>query len=63
MIRSAGQKTGEKSGVTAYHCESCGAPIDLNHSAVCPYCGTVATSASYGWTLSNIKGISQHTQE
>ena len=62
MIRSVEQKTEKKDGVTTYHCASCGAPIDLNQSAVCPYCGTVAESSVYGWTLSGIKGISQRTE-
>ena len=43
------------------HCPNCGAPIDLNQSAVCAYCGSVLESGSYDWVLSNIKGISQQS--
>lgn len=61
MIRSKGQNSLNAEGVTDYHCQSCGAPMNLSHSAKCEYCGTVATAAEYDWVLSSIKGISQRT--
>lgn len=61
-IRSLGKLTGAVEGVDDKHCPNCGAPIDLNRSAVCDYCGAVVKSGDYDWVVSNIKGISQQTQ-
>ena len=42
-------------------CPSCGAPLDVNASARCPYCGTVITKQQTDWAICAIKGISQRT--
>ena len=60
-IRSLGKTTGAVDGTDDKHCPNCGAPIDLNQSAVCEYCGAVVKSGDYDWVVSNIKGISQQT--
>ncbi len=62
LIRSTGTKTVKNAGVEQLHCQSCGAPIAVNHSAKCEYCGAILTSSRYGWTVSQIQGISQRTQ-
>lgn len=62
LIRSTGTKTEKNAGVEQLHCQSCGAPIAVNHSAKCEYCGAILTSSRYGWTVSQIQGISQRTQ-
>lgn len=43
------------------NCPSCGAPLDINASARCPYCDAVVNQASFDWAISAIKGISQQT--
>lgn len=42
-------------------CPSCGAPLDVNASARCPYCDTVITRQQTDWAVCAIKGISQRT--
>ena len=48
--------------MTDLHCPNCGAPLDVNHSAKCEYCGQVITVDDYDWVISQIKGISQVTK-
>ena len=59
FIRTLGKLTAEDEIVDDKKCPNCGAPLDLNRSAVCEYCGSVVTSGEYGWVVSDIKGISQ----
>ena len=61
FIRTLGKTSGEEGLVDDKHCPNCGAPIDLNRSAVCEYCGSVCTSGDYYWVVSDIKGISQRS--
>ncbi len=63
MIRRKGVLTevGEEGESKAQNCPNCGAPLNVNHSAKCEYCGTVITNSDYDWVLSSIKGISQRT--
>ena len=62
LIRSLEHGTKEKDDVTGLHCPNCGAPLDVNHSAKCEYCGQVITVDDYDWVISQIKGISQVTR-
>ncbi len=59
FIRTIGRLTAVSGEVDTKHCPNCGAPIDLNQSAVCEYCGSVIESGDYDWVLSNIQGVSQ----
>ena len=61
FIRSLGKTTNAEGGVDSEHCPNCGAPLDLNQSAVCQYCGATITSGDYDWVVSNIRGISQRS--
>jgi predicted lipid-binding transport protein (Tim44 family) len=66
LIRSKGIKTAAPSGegsegVNTIHCPSCGAPIEMNQSAKCPYCDCVIDANDFDWAISAIKGISQRT--
>ena len=66
LIRTAGMKTpppssGVGDGISSVHCPSCGAPLDINHSAKCEYCGSLISAKDYDWVISNIKGISQRS--
>lgn len=40
-------------------CPNCGAPVNINASAQCEYCGTVLTQETHSWAICSIKGISQ----
>ena len=61
FIRTLGKLTQEGELVDDKVCPNCGAPIDLNRSAVCEYCGSVVTSSEYDWVVSDIQGISQRS--
>lgn len=61
MVRTKGSKSYEQSADTAKTCPNCGAPLDLNASAKCQYCGAVIQSADFDWVIKTIKGISQQT--
>ena len=64
LIRSKGMTTAASSGegseeTTTTHCPSCGAPVEINQSAKCPYCDSVISAGDYDWVISAIKGIAQ----
>src|ERR1035437_6008504 len=52
--RSAGAKTLVTGGVTDKKCPNCGAPLDVNATGNCKYCGEVVTSGKFDWVLSKI---------
>lgn len=62
LSRKSGVKTEKGAGETrVIHCPNCGAPIDINKSAKCEYCGSIVTVDSTDWTITEIKGIAQRT--
>ncbi len=62
FTRTAGMQTDKQSSATVqYNCKSCGAPISVNHSAKCEYCGAVLTASEHDWVLTNIRGLWQRT--
>lgn len=66
LIRSSGMVTpapaeGGREGTVEISCPSCGAPVEINQSAKCPYCGSIINAKDYDWSLSAVKGISQRT--
>ena len=61
IVRSKGTKTEANNGERVVNCPNCGAPVNINHSAKCEYCGSVITLPDFGWALSSVKGISQRT--
>ncbi len=61
LIRTSGITTSKNNGTNASSCPNCGAPLDLNKSAKCEYCGSIIESDSFDWVLSGIKGLSQKT--
>ena len=61
MIRTKGAKSFERTEDAAKNCPNCGAPLDLNATAKCQYCGAVIQSADFDWVIKTIKGISQQT--
>ena len=62
LSRPTGKKTDAfRTGVSERHCPNCGAPLSVNESIKCPYCGSVLTFGDHDWTVYSIKGISQRT--
>ena len=61
LIRQKDRKTLAQASMTEVNCPNCGAPLSLNQSGKCPYCGSVITLADHDWALSVIKGISQRS--
>ncbi len=61
LVRTKGAKSFAQDADMAKNCPNCGAPLDLNATAKCNYCGAVITAAEFDWVISGIKGISQRT--
>ena len=62
LLRPTGTKTEAESGETKrITCPGCGAPLDVNASARCPYCGTVIQQQAQDWVISAIRAIKQQT--
>ena len=41
------------------NCPNCGAVVDVNKSAKCPYCDSVLNAATHGWVITTIQGLEQ----
>ena len=62
LLRSKDMVTPKDDEVRQVHCPNCGAPVAINKSAQCEYCGQVLEVSSYDWVLSAVRGISQQTR-
>lgn len=63
LTRKTGVKTTAESGTRVVTCPQCGAPVDINTSAKCEYCGSVITVDSSDWVISQMKGLAQRTKK
>ena len=61
LARSTGRTTGTAAGTQVQNCPNCGAPININNTAKCEYCGCILTTDSFDWVVTGIKGLSQRT--
>lgn len=62
LCRKSGAVTSpESDGVKTATCPHCGAPLKLNASAQCEYCGSVITAVNSDWAICGMRGISQRT--
>ena len=62
LCRKSGEITHpEEEGIHSATCPHCGAPLKLNASAQCEYCGSVITSVNSEWAICGMRGISQRT--
>lgn len=61
IVRTSGRTTAQSTGTTSQSCPHCGAPINVNHAAVCEYCGSVLTTDSFDWAVREIRALSQRT--
>ena len=63
LLRPTGTKTaGDGGGTKRITCPACGAPLDVNASARCSYCGAVVQQQAHSWVLSAIRGVRQETR-
>ena len=61
LIRNKDRTTPEEEELTVVNCPNCGAPLSVNHSGQCEYCGSVITLADHDWALSQIRAIYQQS--
>ena len=61
LIRPRGSQTIPQSKDSAFNCPNCNAPVNINQSAQCPFCGSVISKTDFDWVISGIKGLSQRT--
>ncbi|MCR5346887.1 MAG: TIM44-like domain-containing protein [Fretibacterium sp.] len=61
LVRKTGVQTQEGGEIRTVNCPHCGAPLTLNASAQCTYCGSVVSAMNEDWAVSGMKGISQRT--
>ena len=61
LTRPSGTKTQGKAEMNVVNCPNCGATVNINATAKCPYCDSVITVNQHDWVISSIKGISQRT--
>lgn len=54
MLRTAGVQTNLDKQLQDNKCPNCGAPLEVNASGKCNYCGAIVTSGQYDWVLSEI---------
>lgn len=59
LIRKTGTSTKRLTGTVSLTCPYCGANVDIEHSAVCEYCGSILHNDTFAWALSSIRSISQ----
>lgn len=62
LTRTTGVKTKTSAGVTPQTCPHCGAHVDVNQTAECPFCGSVITTDTFDWAIDNITALSQKTK-
>ena len=62
LVRTTGAKTEKDKPMQTVNCPNCGAPVEINASAKCPYCGSVITLEEHGFALNAIRAISQETR-
>jgi len=62
LSRASGAVTEKGGNMQRVSCPGCGAPLDINATAKCPYCDSVVTLEEHDWAICSIRGISQMTR-
>ena len=62
LVRPRGTQTDTERKDEAFPCPQCGAPLNINQSAQCPYCQAIVRRADFDWVIAQIKGLSQQTR-
>lgn len=63
ISRASGMKTQDADEMSRVNCPGCGAPLSINTTAECPYCGSIVTLDKHDWAINAIRGISQRTAD
>ena len=61
LVRPTGQTTASAEGMRQIDCPNCGAPLNINQSARCPYCESIVTLEDHDFVLTDIQGVSQRS--
>lgn len=61
LIRPSGKTSGAEGDTHITNCPNCGAPLNINRTAKCPYCDSILTVDHESFVINHIKGISQKT--
>ena len=61
MMRPLGSVTGGAAAADTTHCPNCGAEVDMEVFAECPFCHTPMMKVSPDWVISEIDALSQRT--
>ena len=62
LVRPIGMQTSAPGELTTVTCPHCGAPVNINQSAQCEYCGSVLTVAEHDFVLNKIITVAQKTK-
>lgn len=62
LTRTTGVKTKTSTGVTTQTCPHCGAQVNINQTAECPYWGSIMATDTFDWAIDNITALSQKTK-
>ncbi len=62
LSRKSGVETTKQEGMQTINCPNCGAPLSINASAKCPYCGSTITLEQEDWVIEKIQAISQQSR-
>ncbi|MBR6360437.1 MAG: TIM44-like domain-containing protein [Clostridia bacterium] len=55
LIRESGRVSPQLSGISAQNCPYCGAPVNINKSTRCDYCGRILNTDSFDWLIDSLK--------
>ncbi len=62
LTRPTGLHSESEGGVRSVSCPNCGAPLSINESAKCPFCGSVVTADACDFVIAQIEGVAQRTE-
>ena len=51
LRRETGRVSPQLTGISAQNCPYCGAPVNINKSSKCDYCGRVLNTDSFDWLI------------
>jgi predicted lipid-binding transport protein (Tim44 family) len=49
--------TAQRGRITAETCPSCGAPVNVDVTSICPFCDAAVISGKFGWSLTRIDRV------
>jgi len=55
--RPASAVSAQRGNITALACPSCGAPVNVDLTSICPFCDAAVISGKFGWSLTRIDRV------